>query len=277
MLTLISIELYKIFRKWRSYIGFIAITSLILLVETAMYFEGSGFLNAQLRGLDSFVFTGNLLNGYLIAYFVMGALVIHIPFLITLVAGDLLAGEATAGTYRMLITRPLSRFKLVTAKFLSGLIYTFLLIVWLAGLSLGIGLFIFGSGELIVVQKSIIIFAKDDIIWRFILAYGFATLSMSVVAALAFLFSSLVENAIGPIITTMAIVIVFIILSAINIDFFRNLRPYLFTTYMMDWRLFFDNPLDKEEIVKAVLFLSAHVAGLYFLTLFLFKRKDILS
>lgn len=277
MLTLISIELYKIFRKWRSYIGFIAITSLILLVETAMYFEGSGFLNAQLRGLDSFVFTGNLLNGYLIAYFVMGALVIHIPFLITLVAGDLLAGEATAGTYRMLITRPLSRFKLVTAKFLSGLIYTFLLIVWLAGLSLGIGLFIFGSGELIVVQKSIIIFAKDDIIWRFILAYGFATLSMSVVAALAFLFSSLVENAIGPIITTMAIVIVFIILSAINIDFFRNLRPYLFTTYMMDWRLFFDNPLDKEEIVKAVLFLFAHVAGLYFLTLFLFKRKDILS
>ncbi len=277
MVTLISIELYKIFRKWRSYIGFIAITLLILLVETAMYFEGQGFLNAQLRGLDAFVFSGNLLNGYLIAYFVMGALVIHIPFLITLVAGDLLAGEATAGTYRMLITRPISRFKLVTAKFLSGLIYTLLLIVWLAALSLGLGLFLFGSGELIVFQNSFIIFAKDDIIWRFILAYGFATLSMSVVASLAFLFSSLVENAIGPIITTMAIVIVFVILSTINIDFFRDLRPYLFTTYMMDWRLFFDSPLDTGEIAKAVLFLSAHVSGLYLLTFYLFKRKDVLS
>lgn len=277
MVTLISIELYKIFRKWRSYIGFIAITLLILLVETAMYFEGQGFLNAQLRGLDAFVFSGNLLNGYLIAYFVMGALVIHIPFLITLVAGDLLAGEATAGTYRMLITRPISRFKLVTAKFLSGLIYTLLLIVWLAVLSLGLGLFLFGSGELIVFQNGFIIFAKDDIIWRFFLAYGFATLSMSVVASLAFLFSSLVENAIGPIITTMAIVIVFVILSTINIDFFRDLRPYLFTTYMMDWRLFFDSPLDTGEIVKAVLFLSSHVSGLYLLTFYLFKRKDVLS
>ncbi|MCK7520020.1 MAG: ABC transporter permease [Ignavibacteriales bacterium] len=47
----------------------------------------------------------------------LNALVVHIPFLITLVAGDLLAGEATAGTYRILVTRPVSRFKIVFSKF----------------------------------------------------------------------------------------------------------------------------------------------------------------
>ena len=40
MIELIRIELFKIFRKWRTYIGFMAITLLVALVETAMYFEG---------------------------------------------------------------------------------------------------------------------------------------------------------------------------------------------------------------------------------------------
>ena len=39
----------------------------------------------------------------------MNSLWIHIPFLISLVAGDQLAGEGTAGTYRILLIRPPSR------------------------------------------------------------------------------------------------------------------------------------------------------------------------
>ena len=82
-------------------------------------------------------------------------------------------------------------------------------------MSLVVGLIIFGSGELIVTgNQSIIIFEKSDILWRFLLAYGFAILSMTVVCSLAILFSSLVENAIGPIVSTMAVIIIFIILSA---------------------------------------------------------------
>jgi len=40
--------------------------------------------------------------------------------LITLVAGDLLAGEATAGTYRILGNKACFRMQIVTSKFLSG-------------------------------------------------------------------------------------------------------------------------------------------------------------
>jgi len=278
MKNLIGFELYKIFRKWRSYIGFIAITLLVLVVETAMYFEGDKYLHFLTRSLqDTFFFTGNLLNGYLIAYYVLGALVIHIPFLITLVNGDLLAGEATMGTYRMLLSRPVSRFQIITSKFLAGQIYSFLLIIWLGVLSIGLGTLLFGSGELIVVQDVITVFSKDDVLWRFVSAYLLASLSMGVVAGLAFLFSSLVENAIGPIISTMTIIIVFLILSAINIDFFRALKPYLFTSYSMDWRLFFGSEIDAGEIWKSIGVLSLHIAVFYSVTLFIFKRKDILS
>lgn len=279
MRKIIKIELYKIFKKWRTYIGFIAIAVLVSIIQIAMLIEGESSLNFMTRNLQqSFVFVGNLLNGYLISYIILGSLYIHIPFLIALVAGDLLAGEATAGTYRILITRPISRFKLVSSKFLAALLYTFSLIFWLAAISLGIGIIIFGPGELIVIKSlQIIIFARDDILWRFFLAYGFACLSMSVVTSLAFLFSSLVENAIGPIISTMAIIIVFVVISAIEINIFQAIKPYLFTTYMSSWKLIFDKPINYTELLDSVSILFGHTILFFAITAFIFNRKDILS
>lgn len=279
MIQLIRIELFKIFRKWRSYIGFIAITALVALVETAMYFEGQHSIDHMTRNLsESFVFVGNLLNTYFVSYLLLNMLAVHIPFLITLVSGDLLAGEATAGTYRILLTRPVSRMQVVTSKFLAGNIYTILLIFWLAIVSLGLGAILFGTGELIVVKSSaIVILDRADVLWRFALAFGFASLGMSVVSALAFFFSSLVENAIGPIIVTMAVIIVFLVISAINIEAFRAIKPYLFTNYILSWRLFFDDPIDSAEIIKAIAILLGYVLGLYGVTAIIFKRKDVLS
>lgn len=279
MITLVKIELYKIFKKWRTYIGFIAIGVLVPIIHTAMLFEGKHTIDFMTRDIQqSFVFVGNLLNGYFLSYIILASLAIHIPFLIALVAGDLLAGEATAGTYRLLLTRPISRTQIVTSKFIAAIIYTNLLILWLAFMSLVIGIIIFGTGELLVISnQAIIIFEKSDILWRFLCAYAFASLGMSVIASLAFLFSSLVENAIGPIVGTMAVIIVFLIISAIQIDFFQNIKPYLFTNYILSWRLFFDSPVDISKILEAVLILAVHIVFFYSLTLYLFKRKDILT
>ncbi len=279
MLQLVQIELYKIFRKWRSYIGFIAIGVLGVIIQIAMLYEGQKSLDFMTQNLrDSFVFVGNLLNGFLVSYLILNMLTVHIPFLIALVAGDLLAGEATAGTYRILLTRPVSRFKVVSSKFIAGNIYTFSLILWLAIVSLGVGAILFGFGELIVIRTgSVLILDRADVLWRFLLAYGFAALGMSVVCSLALFFSSLVENAIGPIVSTMAVIIVFIIVSAINIDLFKSIRPYLFTNYMLSWRLFFSDPVDISKVLEAVLILFGHIIFLFSITAIIFKRKDILS
>ena len=136
---------------------------------------------------------------------------------------------------------------------------------------------IFGTGELIVLRDKIYIFASDDVMWRFIYAYGFATLSMTTVFALSFLFSSLVENAIGPIVASMAVIIIFLIFSALRFEFFEQLRPFFFTSHMSEWRGFFTDPINYSEIINSGLILMGHIVGLYFITLFLFKRKDILS
>ncbi len=275
---LINIELYKIFKKWRTYIGFIAIGVLVPIIQIALKIEGMDYINYLTQSIQqNFIFIGNLLNGYLIAYMILQSLYIHIPFLITLVGGDLLAGEATSGTYRLLLTRPISREEIILAKFFAGIIYTFTLIIFLIALSLVLSLLLFGSGELIVLRNKIIIFSTNDILWRFAFAYSYAILSMCVIVSLSFLFSSLVENAIGPIISTMAIIIIFIVISNIDVSFFQKIKPYLFTTYLPLWSFFFDDPINFNELIKGVLILVGHIIFFFFITLFIFKRKDILS
>lgn len=278
MKTLVSIELSKIFRKWRTYIGFGAIIFIVAIVQISMYMEGESYLRFATRSIrDTFEFVGNLLNGYLIANVILQALFIHIPFLVVLVGGDLLAGEATAGTYRLMVTRPVSRTAIITSKFISGLIYTNLLIICLMIFSLFGSMLIFGTGELIVLQDKVYIFAKDDVLWRFLLSYGYATLSLSVVFALSFLFSALVENAIGPIVATMAVIIVLLIISVLNFELLNIIKPYLFVTHMTKWREFMRDPVDYASIINSGIILFAHIVAFYSATLIIFNKKDILT
>lgn len=278
MKTLVAIELSKIFRKWRTYIGFLAITGLTLIIQIALYIEGQDYVDHATRNLrDIFELSGNLLNGNIVAYVILKSLYIHIPFLIVLVGGDLLAGEATAGTYRIMLTRPISRSSFITAKFLAGFIYTNLLLLFLMVMSLGVSLLVLGNGELFVLQDKLYIYAKGDIIWRFALAYFYASFSMATVLSLSILFSSLVENAIGPIIATMTIIIVLMILSVIEIEFFSTIKPFLFVNHMSAWDVFFTDPIDFAKVFYSGIILIGHIASFYILTLIIFIRKDILS
>ena len=116
---LLKIELEKIFKKGRSFIGFIAIGILVPIIQIAMYSEGNDYFNMFTQTLQQqFDFSGNLLNGYLIAFIVLQSLFVHIPLLVSLIAGDMLAGEAIAGTFRILLIRPVSRFQVISAKFI---------------------------------------------------------------------------------------------------------------------------------------------------------------
>jgi ABC-2 type transport system permease protein len=278
MITLVLIELQKMFKKWRTYIGIIAIGLLTIIVQLVLYFTGKNFVDAQMRGMEqSFVIVGNLLNGYFIARLILTLLIIHIPFLVVLVGGDLLAGEATAGTYRMILTRPVSRFQVITSKFIAGMLYVIVLLAWLAFLSLGVSLMVFGSGPLLSMGSGIVIFAENDILWRFLGAYAFAALSMTTVMFISIVFSSLVQNAIGPIVSTMAIIIIFLIVSAIPVDFLQNIKPYLFTTHMSQWNNFFSDEVNYTEIYNSSWILLAHIVGLYAITTYIFIKKDILS
>lgn len=276
--TLIKIELFKIFKKGRTYIGFGAIFLIIAAIQAGIYFEGQNLFDFIMQQLDqNFQFEGNLINGYLITYLVLNTLWIHVPILVALVAGDLIAGEANSGTFRLILTRPISRTKLLIAKFLAGWTYTLLLILFMILIGMGGGLLIFGKGDLMVFKESINFFSAHELPWRFFAAFAHGTLSMTVVAALAFMLSSFADNSIGPIIGSVAIIIGITIISTIGFSLMKPVNPWLFTTYLPGWQAFFEFELDKARILRSISVQMAYLVIFLGIALYHFRRKDILS
>ena len=279
MWSLLKLELYKIFKKPRTYIAFAAIAAIVVLIQLALYADGAVYLEFVMRSInESFVVEGKLLNGYFVCYTILQTLLVHVPLLIALIAGDAIAGEAAMGTLRLLLTKPVSRTEILLTKFLASVIYTLSLLLFMAVLSLFGSMLLFGTGDMMVFKSSVfLILDKSDVLWRYVGAFGFAALAMTTVASLAFLLSVFAENSIGPIIATMSIVILFTILTTMDIPFFNVLKPYLFTNHMLNWKGFFEAPVDKGEVAKSAAVLLGHIVLFVSATIFIFRKKDILT
>jgi ABC-2 type transport system permease protein len=213
------------------------------------------------------------------------------PLLVALIAGDAIAGEANMGTLRLSLTRPVSRTQYMLGKFLASLVYTIALLLFLAILALFGSMLLFGTNDLIIFRSSSIHqMTSDDVFWRYIAAFAYATLALTTVSSLALLLSVFAENAIGPIIATMSIVIVFTILSEMNIPFYdKTIKPYLFTTHMVAWKGFFYVKSNDEgatikgsienlpAIFKSFSVLVAYIFVFTGTAIWIFRKKDILS
>lgn len=279
MRQLTRIELFKIFKKPRTYIAFVAIAAIILLIQFALYADGEEYLDFVMQSVNqSFEIGGKKLNGYFVCFTILQTLLVHVPLLIALVAGDMVAGEANMGTLRLLVAKPVSRHILLLGKFAATVVYTLALLVFMALLALFGSILIFGVSDLMVFKSDmLIILNKSDVFWRYILAFGFAAVSMITVASLAFLLSVFAENSIGPIIATMSVIIVFTILTTMDIPFFNAAKPFLFTNHMLNWKGFFGDPVDYGEVLKSLSVLLFHILIFISLAIFAFQKKDILS
>jgi ABC-2 type transport system permease protein len=293
MWPVLQIELYKIFRKPRTYISFGAIAAMVTIVQVALKFDGRSYIEFVLGSLkDSLdIPYDTILNGYFVCFVILNLLLIHIPLLIALVAGDEIAGEANMGTLRLLVSKPVTRTQLMLAKFTATVIYTALLLVWMAFLSLLLSVLIFGTNDLVVARSTgLEIISRSDIMWRYLAAFGYATVALTTVASLAFLLSVFADNSIGPIVSTISIVIVFTILSELQIPLYdRTVKPWLFTSHMLGWKGFFYLKTDGEgtsiagsienlpAVMKSMGILLAYIAAFTSTAIYIFKKKDILS
>jgi ABC-2 type transport system permease protein len=278
MRRLVYYELIKTFLKKRTYIGFLVVLVVVPLFVIAMRIEGGRFLQITTRSLQQdFFFVGNLFNGWFVAFYMMNSLWIHIPFLISFVAGDQLAGEATAGTYRLILIRPVSRARIFLSKYYTTGIYTVSFVGFLGILSVGLALLLLGHGDMIILSRGILILPADDVAWRFLIAYALAAWAMLTIASLAFLFSSFVENAIGPIIATIGVNVIFLMVTVIPAELFQTIRPYLYTTYMDIWQRVFDDPVPWSRVATSASILGGYSLGFALVAWLIFRRKDILS
>ncbi len=297
MWNLLQIELFKISRRPRTYIAFAAITAIVAIFQFAFKVDGQSYMNLMLQSVqDTFdMDKSKAINGYFMCYIILNTLLIQVPILVALVAGDAISGEANMGTLRLLLTKPISRNQIILVKFAASMIYTIGLLIWMALMALFVSLAIFGADDMLIFrvkgdESQILQITKDDIMWRYFAAFGYAAVALTVIAALAILLSVFAENSIGPIIATVCIVIVCTIISNISVPIIDDtIKPWLFTSYLVGWKGFFyigtnadGEPLkgtieNWPAIRNSLLILVAHILIFITAAVVVFKRKDILS
>lgn len=276
LVKLIGVEIIKIFGKKRSLLGFLALAVLMPLIIWGFSKGATGIEQDIMRQLEgSFIIVGSAFNGFLVTYITMNFLWVHIPFLIMLVAGDVVAGEGASGTFRIILTRRISRLKVLIAKLFATYLYTIIFITFFAIMSLGLGSLWLGIGDLVVIDEGILILPQEMAWGRFALAFLFATYVMIVVATLCFMLSSMVNNGIGPIIGAMSIIIIGLAIANIPIDIFEKINPYIFTSYFDIWQKAFFDPIPWGDIGKDIIVLTSYVAVFIIISVVHFIKKDI--
>jgi ABC-2 type transport system permease protein len=276
MKALLTNELYKLFKKPRTYISPAVILVIIVLINLGMYLEGATILDFLLTTLrEQFFLEGNLINGYLIAFLCLSTLWVHIPILVVIVTADLMSSEFESGAIRMLLTRPIKRSALMSAKLITALIYVTLFMLIIGALSFGISTFIFGKGDIIVLYEGIQIITSGQFMPRFLLTLAYSTFGMMSFAAMSIYISTATKNSLAAILISLGILIISTLLQTFSLGIFESWKPFLFTYHMTQWQLLFYSEIPWSEVLVSAVFLSAFTAIFVVLSYRKFSRLNI--
>ncbi len=291
--TLLRTELFKIFKRPRTFIAFAAVAVIVVLIQFALKINGKDFIALFTDSqADTFEIPyEKILNGYFVCVAVLHMILIHVPLLIALIAGDMISGEASLGTLRLMAGKPITRKQIILAKFFASTVYAIVLLVWMALFALLGSILLFGTDDIVIFKETDMhIIKSNDVLWRFLAAFIFSALALTTIAAMALMFSVFSENSLGPIVATVCVVIVFTIIQQLRVPVFeKTINPWSFTTHMLGWKGFFyvEKTADGETIsgsienaralVKSGLVLIGYILFFLAISVRYFNKKDILS
>lgn len=283
MLTQLRIEFIKLIRSKSFYLSLLALVGFVALMLWGYYSysqrkAGGGQAVAQFKYTYE---SRSYFNGLTFAlYSVIFSFSLLIPVFVAMTAGASIAGEARAGTLRMICVRPVSRVTIFLSKFLIVAVHIYLLMAFFIVLNLSVGYY-FGWDDLELFPGPLNLvdepgrIAREDALWRFLYASFSGTWALLVVAAIAMLFSVLFESSSMAIVTTLAIYIMLYVIG--RIEFFEDLRPYFFTTDMDFWRDVFKPVIPWRSFFHYGSICGAYIFGTLLVAITVFDRKDITS
>ncbi len=283
MLTLLKLELEKLFRSKGFYLSFVALVGFVALMLWGFYTYAERKAGGQT--VEQFKYTyesKQYFNGLTFAlYSVLFSFTLLLPIFVAMSAGSQIAGEARAGTLRMICTRPIARASLVLAKFLVTALHAGLLLTFFIGLNLLVGLIFVGWGNLELYPGPLNLvdvpgkIMRDEALIRFAYAALTGTWALLVVAALGLFFSVIFDSPVQAVVTTIAAYLTLYIVG--RVEFFEHLRPYFFTTDMDFWRDVFKPDIPWQSLWHYACVCGAYTTGLLLATVLIFERKDILT
>ncbi|MDF1851010.1 MAG: ABC transporter permease subunit [Verrucomicrobiales bacterium] len=274
-------ELFRLFARRRTYIGF----AIFLAVEVLFYWlwtrekaeaRMEGFIQRVAGGFDEYF--SALTLAFLIVAFTM--LLLGVVF-VALIGGDIVAKETEDGNLRLLLVRPISRFRLLLVKFLSCQIYTTILFLFVGVTALWVGVLGrgWGGGMLVWTPElpRISLFDWGEGMQRYFLAIlGFSLIYLPV-TGIAFFLSCFKIKPAAATIVTVAIIVSDRVLSAIPLPAFDPYRDYFITERMNAWLLLLYQDIPWAQFWQEAAWLLGIGATGFVLGWLVFERRDVKS
>ena len=268
-------ELYKLFARKRTYLGFGAVVVVECVILWVMSRPQSVAQFRQLvaqHGLSFKRYYSGLTLGLEMVMWtglILGAL------FLALVSGDVMSKEVEDGTLRMLLCRPVSRTRIVALKYTTCVIYTFALIFFLGATALGAGMLYCGTGGLLVSSPTEELFAVHEEragLARYCVGMSFLALSLTSISSLGFMFSCLKIKPAAATISTLSIV--FVDSTFRRVPFFGSLLPLFLSTHLAAWQQLFAVTIPWTRCCQDYSYLLSVDAVCFLFALLVFRRRD---
>lgn len=271
-------EWLKLLARKRTYLGFGAFLALEAAVLTLVHIKGANhfktLITRQGQVFDEYYSAPTLALILLMAsVFLLGGIYM------TLVSGDIVAKESEDGHMRMLLARPVSRFRLLLVKYLTCVGYTILLVQFIAWSAMLMGLAVTGWGGgffAFVPELGIAAFYDGSTgMAKYITASLSLSLSMITVTSIGFMLSCMPIKPAAATIGALSYMLIDFILR--NMGFMEDYKHLLFTHHMQA-----AGRVLAEEPQWPVILRSFTVLGAMNLTFFLigvgiFDTRDLKS
>jgi ABC-2 type transport system permease protein len=271
-------ELLKLFARRRTYIGcgaFVALEIVILLlikrfgmgpIQKAIVGSGQSF-----EHYFSAITVASTVMGF--SVFLLGAL------FLSLVAGDIVAKEGEDGHMRLLLARPVSRFRLLLLKYLTCTGYAVFLIQFLAWSSflLGVVLRGWGGGYFAIVPEvsTIAFYEWGPGLQRYAWSSLALGLSMTTISSIAFFLSCFsIKPAAATIGALTYIPVDFILRTS---GFMDNYQHLLITKHMAAWGRVLAESIDWPLLWRGYAIVFAVNITLFTLGYAVFESRDLKS
>jgi ABC-2 type transport system permease protein len=267
----IAVELAKLFRRPRTWVTLALLDLLPTLVAVFLAVtkigpqpgQGPAFLSAVLN------------NG---ALFPAAALAIvlplFLPIAVAVIAGDAVAGEASVGTLRYLLVRPVGRTRLLLAKLVTITAFILTAVVVVAGTAYVVGVKLFGQHPLPSLSGGPAL-SGGSATGRIVLTVLYVAWSMLGVAAVALFLSTVTDSSLGAALGALAALVTSQVL--VLLDAAAAVRPYLPTRYWLAFVDLFRTPILWHDVVRGVGIQAVYVVVLLGLAWANFTTKDIKS
>jgi ABC-2 type transport system permease protein len=227
-------------------------------------------------------------NGYLASEFISALTVslvmlipqitLLMPLYATLVGGDFVAKESEDGTLRMILSRPISRFRLLSVKWSAGVIFATALVLMLGLIALGFARILFPWNGMFVIQPGqgiFAVFSPGEGLARFAFSHLFLAMNASAILSVAFMFSCF--NMKPAAATILALSYLFMNMVLQHIPFFEDYQNWFITHHFDCWRLVFQTPIPWSQIIQSEIILAAMSATAFFIGSIAFQVRDFKS